>query len=60
MSKLNNLSRPVLESEEAQEMKKLYGNLVRSMMQYESEQFSKWCDRSSFVSEEKLRQPLLR
>lgn len=60
MQKLKGLSRAVLESDEGREMRRLYDGLLAAMRQYEAAQFAEWCGLTAAVSEQKLRQPLLR
>mmetsp|Transcript_25005 Transcript_25005/g.85566 ORF Transcript_25005/g.85566 Transcript_25005/m.85566 type:complete len:4525 (+) Transcript_25005:136-13710(+) len=59
MEKLRNLSKIVMETEEAKEVTKLFGQLSASLIEYERATVADWCRVVEASSEEKLKQNLL-
>lgn len=60
MEKLQGLSSIVLETDDGRKMLRLYASLMDSMRTYEASRLGEWCTLTAVVSEQKLKQPLLR
>ena len=60
MTKLTGTMKPLLESEEAKEVMRTYGNLLASLKEFEGEQHGEWGKSVEDVGQAKLKQPLLR
>eukprot|EP00756_Hemistasia_phaeocysticola_P016846 Hpha_TRINITY_DN15501_c4_g2::TRINITY_DN15501_c4_g2_i2::g.105578::m.105578/K10408/DNAH; dynein heavy chain, axonemal len=59
-SRINELSKPVLSSELAQETKKLYNHLQKALQSYTHACYEKWAGEVGAISTEKLKLSLLR
>ena len=59
MQKIRGLSNVILETEEAQEAKRLYETLISTLKEHKDEEYHKWCRLVENHSEEKLKQHLL-
>lgn len=60
MERLRGLPATMLDSDEGHEMQRLYAQLSNAMSTYEARRLDEWCTLTAVVSEQKLKQPLLR
>ena len=59
MTKLQGMSKVVMESEEAKELSKTYDTLMANIAEYEAVTVKKWCGEVEATSEERLKHPLM-
>lgn len=59
MKKISGLSEVVMQTEEAQEVQRLYESLRKTLVEYKEEKYNSWCRLVENHSEEKLKQNLL-